>query len=237
MRYAYLLALLFIPAPLLSADTPVTVPFEFHHNMIFVEASIGDSVPLQMALDSGTVRTTVDEAVARRLGLDLSMKAQSSGANGVQEISVMKNQTLRFHGLEVAEPMMVAYPLGFLADRVGHRVDGIIGIELFRKFVVEIDYAAQQVRLWQPDSFVYSGTGEVLPVTYYKRLPVVAGSVTPFEREAIPTAFQLDTGGAGLNVVFWKGFHQKHDLLAGTRNVSEYQERASAERKRPRKDT
>lgn len=76
-----------------------------------------------MVLDSGTVRTTLDEAVARRLGLDLSMKAQSSGAKGMQEISVIKDRTLRFCGVDTVEPLMVSFPLDFISKRFGRRVE------------------------------------------------------------------------------------------------------------------
>lgn len=141
----------------------------------------------------------------------------------MQEISVIKDQTLRFCDMEVTEPVIVAYSLDFVSKRIGRRVDGIIGVEFFRKYVVEIDYPARQVRVFSPDAFVYSSAGEVLSVTYDRRLPLVAGSVTPFGRDPIPARFQVDTGGASPHVMFWKGFIEKHDLSAGTRGLTEVQ--------------
>jgi hypothetical protein len=88
------LALLGVALPL-AAGEPHATPLELAGNVAFVKASIGNSAPLDMVLDSGTIRTTLDEDVARKLGLDLSMKAQSSGARGTQQISVIKDQTLR----------------------------------------------------------------------------------------------------------------------------------------------
>jgi len=173
-----------------------------------------------MALDSGTIRATLDESVAKRIGLDLSMKAQSSGAAGMQEISVVKDQVLRFGGVEVTEPLMLAYPLDFLSKRLGRRVDGIIGVELFRKYVVEIDYAGRKLRLMAPETFTYAGPGEVVPVTYDRRLPLVSGTVTPYGKDPIPTRFQLDTGGSGMYADLWKDFIAKHDLLPGVRDVA-----------------
>ena len=67
------------------------------------------------------------------------MKAQSSGARGMQEISVIKNQTLRFCGLEVTEPVILAYTLDFVSKRLGRQVDGIIGVEFLHKYPVEVD--------------------------------------------------------------------------------------------------
>jgi len=219
--YGLILALISAAVLLTAADPPVTVGFELHKNVVFVKASIGDSEPLEMALDSGGVRTTLDEAVATKLGLDLSMRAQSSGARGMQEISVLKGLTLRFAGLEVTEPLMVAYPLDFLSKALGRRVDGIIGVELFRKYVVEIDYPKHQIRILAPDNYAYAGPGEAVPVTYDRRLPIVPGSVTPFGGKPIPARFQVDTGGARSSVMLWKGFVAKHGLSAGARDVTE----------------
>jgi len=201
-------------APVVAAGIDVV------HEVIFVTGSIGNSGPLQMALDSGS-QTTLDESVAKKLGLDLSMKALSTGIKGKQEISVMKDLTLDFYGAKITEPLVLAYPLDFLSKRIGRRLDGIIGLELFRRYVVEIDYAAKQLRLWDPASFSYTGCGESVPVTYDKKLPVVAGTVTPFGKAPIATRFQLDTGGSGTNIVFWSAFYTKHDLLSGTRDLSE----------------
>ncbi len=206
---------------LVAADLPVTVNFDLHKNVVFVKASIGDSEPLEMALDSGGVRTTLDEAVARKLGLDLSVKALSSSAKGTQEISAIKGLTLRLAGLEVAEPVILSYPLAFLSEKLGRRVDGIIGVELLRKYVVEIDYPNSQLRIFAPESFVYAGAGEAIPVTYDRRLPIVAGSITPFGGEPIPARFQVDSGGARADVMLWKGFVGKHGLLSGARDVIE----------------
>ncbi len=221
MRYLYLLIMVWVGAPLSFAADPHTTALELQGNVAFVKASIGNSAPLDMALDSGTIRTTLDEAVATKLGLDLSMKAQSSGARGMQEISVIKGQTLRFCGLEMTEPVIIAYPLEFVSKRIGRHVDGIIGVEFLHQYVVEIDYPARQVRAFPPGAFVYAGSGEALPVTYDRRLPIVAGVITPFDRKPIAARFQVDTGGASAYVMLWKGFIEKHDVAAGTRDVKE----------------
>lgn len=207
-----------------AADHPRAVGIEMQGNVIFVKASIGNSEPLDMALDTGTVYTTLDETVAAKLGLDLSMKAQSSGARGMQEISILKDQTLRFCGLDIQEPLMVSYPLEFVSKRIGRRVDGIIGVELLRKHVVEIDYPGRQVKVYAPETFVYTGPGEAVPVTYdSRRLPLVTGSVTPYGREPIPVRFQVDSGGAAAQAMFWKSFIEKQGLASGARGIREVQ--------------
>jgi predicted aspartyl protease len=223
IRLAELFVLIYAALTSAAADGPHTAALELQGNVAFVKASIGNSAPLDMVLDSGTIYTMLDEAVATKLGLDLSMKAQSSGARGMQEISVIKDQRLRFCDMELTEPVVVAYSLDFVSKRVGRHVDGIIGVEFLHKYIVEIDYPARQVRVFSPNTFAYSGAGEVVSVTYDRRLPLVAGSVTPFGRDPITARFQVDTGGASSYVMFWKGFIEKHDLSAGTHGLREVQ--------------
>jgi predicted aspartyl protease len=124
IRLVGLFALACAALTLDAIDAPHTAVLELQGNAAFVKASIGNSAPLDMVLDSGTIRTTLDEAVATKLGLDLSMKAQSSGARGMQEISVIKDQRLRFCDMEVTEPVIVAYSLDFLSKRIDRHVDG-----------------------------------------------------------------------------------------------------------------
>ena len=216
-----LFAILLAAAALRAADEGTYIPFELQNGVIFLHASIAGSAPIDVVLDSGTVRTTLDEAVAKSSGLDLSMKAQSLGANGMQQIAVLRDQTLAFGGLQVPEPLIVVYPLDFLARRLGHPVGGIIGIELFKRHVVEIDYPNRRLRILAPESLSAAGHDDALSVTYDRGLPLVAGEVKPFGRDPIATHFQLDTGASGTVAAFWKDFVRQHDLAAGARAIKE----------------
>ncbi len=198
-----------------------TAAIEMQGNVAFVKASIGNSGPLDMVLDSGTIRTTLDEAVATRLGFDLSMKAQSSGAKGMQQVSIIKDQAIHFCGLDVTEPLLLSYPLDFVSKRVGRHIDGILGVEFLRKYVVEVDYPARLVRAFQPAGWRYAGTGEALPVTYDRRLPIVTGVITPYDAKPIPVRLQVDTGGAGATVMLWKSFVEKNEMVKGAHGVTE----------------
>lgn len=45
-------------------------------------------------------------------------------------------------------------------ERVGHRVDGIIGVEIFRRYGVEIDSCQHTVRVTEPGAFADAGAGK-----------------------------------------------------------------------------
>lgn len=221
MKHSYSVhALLPLVLSVSAAEIPVTTGFELHKNVVFVKASIAGSEPLDMAFDSGSGHTSLDEAVAAKLGLDLSKKALSSGAKGKQEISVIEGLKLCFAGREIAEPLTVSYPLDFLSERIGRKVDGIIGIEFLHRHVVELDYAALQLRIYDPATYEYKGSGEVLPLTFSGRMPIVTAALTTYGGTPVPARLMVDSGGARASAMLWKSFDDQHGLLANAHNVT-----------------
>ncbi len=190
-------------------------------NVVFVKGVIGSSQALDLVLDSGSSRTSFGESVAAGLNYDLSLKALSATPNGQKELSVIKDLEIRLCGKQVVEPIAVVYPLEFLTKAVKRRVDGIIGIELFRKYVVVIDYPARTLQISEPDGFGYAGPGESIPVTYNRRLPIVAGYVTPFGGKPIPMKLMVDSGGSAVNADFSRAFGEKAGLVAGMREAKD----------------
>ena len=157
--------------------------------------------------------------LATSLDWDLSLKALSATPNGQQELSVLRDLEIQLCGKPFTEAIVMVYPLGFLPKAVKRRVDGIIGIELFRRFVVVIDYRTQTLQLIEPDHFVYAGPGEPVPVSYNRRLAIVAGSVSPFGGPPIPVKLMVDSGGSAVNADFSKAFGETTGLLPGMQEV------------------
>jgi hypothetical protein len=193
---------------------------EMQGNAMFIKGTIGNSKPIDLVIDSGSIRTSLDETLATRLGFDLSLKAQSGGGNGRQEISVLRDVEVSLCGKSVTDPVVVVYPLGFLSKAVRRQVDGIVGIEIFRRYVVVLDYPGRSLEVIEPQSFSYSGSGIAVPVLYDQRLPYLSGSVTPFGSDAIPVRLMVDSGGSAFNVDFYHPFEEKHHLVASLRDVA-----------------
>jgi len=201
------------------AQPPARCGFELQGNVIFVKGSIGNAKALDLVLDSGSARTSFDESLATSLNWDLSLKALSATPNGQQELSVVKDLEIQLCGKPVTEAIVMVYPLEFLSKAVKRRVDGIIGIELFRKFVVVIDYPTHTLQWIEPNGFVYAGSGEPLPVSYNRRLPIVAGSVTPFGGQPIPVKLMVDSGGSAFHADFSKTFGKTSGLISTLREA------------------
>jgi hypothetical protein len=71
----------------------------------------------------------------------------------------------------------------------GIRVDGMVGFELFRRFVVKLDYGAQTMTVIDAAHFDATGAGTAVPFKFYDHLPYVQGFI-----DDLPARFDIDTG-------------------------------------------
>jgi len=194
-----------VPVHQKAADAAaVVIPFELVNRHILIKVRINNSAPLSFILDTGDKLAIVNLARARALGLNLQGQINVGGAGaGTLNGSFVRNASLTVAGLEGnTEPVVLTIPLENLEPRLGHAVDGIIGSDFMRKFVIEIDYPARVLRFYDKDKFAYSGSGDSIPV----RLNSSGHAVIPAEfavagRAAVKGNFVVDIGSGGALVL------------------------------------
>jgi hypothetical protein len=203
-----LLAALLVAAWSLSPDAavqkapahPVVIPFETGPRHIIVQATVNGSRPLSFIFDTGANQAIVRMDVAKELNLNLEGEVHTGGAGaGTQTGSQVKRANWSLVGMaEFAQPVSLALPLVELPAAMGRDVDGIIGGEFIRQFVIEVDYQAHTLTLHDPRIFRYSGTGETLPIDFTPdNHPVLMATVTPSGGRPIERRFLLDLGSGG----------------------------------------
>jgi hypothetical protein len=76
-------------------------------------------------------------------------------------------------------------------------MDGILGYDFISRFVVAIDYVKQELRLYDADSFQYSGAGPSIPVAFFSNHPHINTEVRLADGTTIPARMIVDVGSAG----------------------------------------
>src|SRR5262249_31441978 len=124
---------------------------ELNNNLIYLPVSVNGSAPLWFILDSGADNFVVDARSAVSLGLKPTRSVTVNGF-GEQKVSasIANHVSLRIGGEEFHDKVVVVYPFDQLESVVGRRIDGVIGSDVFRRFVVEIDYENHDVTLFDP---------------------------------------------------------------------------------------
>src|SRR5688572_14278794 len=176
---------------------PVAIPFELATRHIIVNVTINNSRPLSFVLDTGAHAALVRMDVAKELGLKLEGELNVGGAGpGIQKGRYVSGATWSLVGLPgFSQPVTFALPMPELPVALGRPIDGIIGGEFIRQFVLELDYQAQRIRLHDPASFTYKGGGEAVPIEFVSGThPTFAAMVTPIGGKPIERRFLFDIG-------------------------------------------
>jgi hypothetical protein len=193
---------------------PVTIPFDLATRHIVVTARINGSRPLSFVLDTGADMALVMSGVAKELGLSTYGTVGVAGAGaGKLTGSLVRDATWSLVGLEGFEqPVALALPLEALSAAMGQDIDGIIGGQFIRQFVLELDYQARAITLHDRDTFTYSGRGDTLPLEFSQGHPVVRATVTPLGGAPVERPFILDIG-SGMALTLHSPFVAEQKLL------------------------
>lgn len=191
-------------APVSGQQPSATQKFELYNNSIFVPVRANDSQPLSFILDTGASMSFLSQRQARALGLAVRHEQEGNfgTGEGQSRIGFARDVRLELSGVRLPLKSVVVLPADDLEPIFGRGLDGIVGAELFRRYVVEVDYDALVLRLYEPGSYVYQRSGEILPLTLSGGRPFVKATVTVAGIGPIEGKFILDLGdnrALGLN--------------------------------------
>jgi len=171
-----------------------------------------DGRALSFELDSGFETNVLDLTEATRLGLQMTDRQVVNAPSGSVEQSKVHDVALSLSGVKALNKTMTVVPLKRFSPIFGHSVDGILGFDFFNRFVVEIDYEAKYLRLYDPESYEYSGSGEPIPILLGTRQPYLWAKVVQLHREPVRGRFELDTGSMDA-LCLTSQFVDAHDLV------------------------
>ena len=188
------------------------IPFEMNSNHVLMQGRINDSGPLWFTLDTGAGISVINTRKARELGIQMSANGRARGAGGTAESSRLNKVTLSLPGAELKNLTLAATPLDSLEEVSGRSMDAIIGVELFQRYVVEVDYESKFITLYDPQQFVYKGAGESLPLTFFNNHPYIHGKILVSGLAPIEGDFVIDSG-SGFGITVAPSFNRTQKLL------------------------
>ena len=205
----------FTDVAFVAGGTRARVAVEIVNNHVFVPVTL-DGHALRFMLDTGGANL-VAAAAARRIGL-ASVGAMEARGPGEQSVG---SGFARAGRLEIAGAVALERQLLRVIDMPGFdaveglQVDGVLGVELFKRLVVQVDYARRELLLADPAAFTAPSSAEALPLTFFGHFPGVAGTL-----DGVPGQFWLDTGNRG-GLVLLAPFVEAHGLAARYRASAE----------------
>lgn len=179
----------------------VTIPFETYNNLIVVPVILNNQIPLKFIIDTG-VRTAIltEKAFSDILGLEYSRRFLISGIGEetTVEAFITNDVSLTLPGIKGKGHALLVLNEDYLELRnyLGTEVHGILGYELFSRFIVTINYDSKLLTLTTPEHFKPKRSFEALPITIEDTKPYLMGKVSYQEGEFIPVKLLIDTGAS-----------------------------------------
>lgn len=194
----------------LSPTNPIILPFELRRGHVMVPASVNGTNALSLLLDTGYGMTMLDPQFIELFDLKRTGKVTIVGIAGEEPAGVFEGPRFEFAGATWKPRRIAAFPSDTRTQ--ARRRDGIFGSGFFRRFVVEIDSQNQSIALHEPETYQYSGGGEILPLTFKSSTPIIDASVRLPSGTEVKSAFEIDTGCDGA-LCIGKHFVEAHRLV------------------------
>jgi hypothetical protein len=192
-------------ARILGGRASATVPLSISNTKLLVNVRLDGQGPFPMALDTGG-HAILTPATARRLGLTASGAGRSFGAgSGSTALGYTRVARLQLGDAEIDDQSFLVMPMASVLTDRGTQppVAGLIGLELFERFAVALDFARKRMTL-QPFGAAAPPGATAVPIRFTDDMPLVQATL-----DGQPGLFGIDTGNTGPLMLFprWAGRH------------------------------
>lgn len=185
-----------------------SVPFTLANNHVYAPVFLDGQGPFPMLFDSGGFNLVTPE-VAARLGLSAEGALQARGVGeGSEDLAITRVREVRMGPVSLRDQVFYVLPLTGLSPGEGQAVAGVLGFEVLKRFVVEVDYRERHLTFTLPARFDPGRAGVAVPFVFAGHMPAVDGSI-----DGIPGRFTIDTGSRSA-VSLHRPFVERYDLLA-----------------------
>lgn len=210
-RLAFYCIFLHMPFQMLAQDGTfrildrhnfIEIPFVKHNNLIIIPVTINSRLTLQFILDTGVQYAILTEKTyGDFLGLTYDKRVTLSAPGNVEEINalVAKNARISLPGVYGGEQTMLVLEEDYLNLRsnLGFEVHGIIGYEIFKNFVVDINYDISLITLIEPSTFKARKKMTAIPIEILNGKPYLLASVRQKTGDnIIGVKLMVDTGAS-----------------------------------------
>ena len=177
------------------------IRFKLINNIIVMPIEL-NGVKLSFVLDTGVSRPILFNLVNMdSLQIKNTERAylRGLGSNGsIQAIKSKGNIIKIGEAIAVNKDVSMVFDLSInFTPRLGVPVHGIIGFDIFKDFVVEINYASKYIKLYKPEFFKpkTSSKWNRLSIEVINKKPYLKGKVR-LSLEEIPVKLLMDTGSS-----------------------------------------
>ncbi len=176
--------------------------FKLINNLIIIPIEVNGS-KLNFLLDTG-----VDNSIMFNLSVEDSLKLRDTekirlrGLGGGDYIDAIKSRKNLFKIGKITNGSHLIYLIPSkdfdFSSKMGITINGIIGGDLFRDFVVDINYSSKRIKFYDPKKYSYKDCKrcQSFDLHFYKNKPYLFLDVELSDKERIDAKLLIDLGGS-----------------------------------------
>lgn len=204
----------------------VEIDFKQISNLIIIPVSINGSDTMNFILDTGVKDPIITElTLVEELSLNYmkSIELRGLGNEMITQAYQSGDNTITLPGLTVEhQKINVVLDENFQISQIlGMPVHGLIGFNLFRQYIIQIDYAAEKIKLIKPQFFNYTPRTNdiVLPIAIVKNKPVIKSEIVQDNGTVVPVNLLIDTGASD---ALWLSTKIDSNITIPSQNIFAY---------------
>ena len=178
------------------------IRFKLINNLIVIPVEI-NGVELSFLLDTGVSKPIIFNFlnVSDTLKIKDTKKIYLRGLGEGESVEALKSKNNVFKigdAIKLNQDLYAVYDTNLnFAPRLGVPVHGILGFDLFKDLVVEINYSHKYIRITEPNNYRYKACKkcEKFNLEFYNNKPYINAKVK-MNNKQIPVKLLIDSGGS-----------------------------------------
>lgn len=179
----------------------VSIPFETHNNLIVIPVTLNEKHRLKFILDTG-VRNTIfiDKKLTDKLEFEYEREIKLYGAGDSIPLKafVTGEVSLSMPGIksEGISTVVLEKDILQLEHHLGIKIHGLIGYDIFSRFIVKIDYMHEKIILQEPLQYKVRKKYEAIDLEIIESKPFTNLNLHLIKNDTVPTKLLIDTGAS-----------------------------------------
>lgn len=176
------------------------ISFKTLNNLIIIKLQINDSEPLSFILDSGSKNTIFfeDDTAFNPLQTQYSRPFELNGWGNERKLIgyVSVKNSIKIGNVLGENISVIAIDKSDMdiSPFFGEKIDGILGIDIFKNLVIEIDFIKKKINFSSPKLFVATKRSDAIDVQIENDKPFISCGIGFQSKQTLPIQLLLDLG-------------------------------------------
>ena len=193
-----------------KSSLAAVLPFRIEGGSIILYARLNDSPRvMSFLLDTGADGMAIRRSLADSIGLKVSHSQEASVVGGRKTVQISADNVLRLSDSLSLKKQNIA-----IFERVRNGPDGIIGLNLIRKYITEVNFDTQTISLYTFGDYIFQRKGRMIPLRV-PSLIMLPSTLNLTGDKSISGNFIMDTGANYYLIAFSRFVRQNRLLLSG----------------------